>query len=272
MEPWATWSMGGVPAHNRGLEWDGLWGPFQPASFCDSMPLYLLWEAERLEKAALVRPANHSRLSCMLAKALRSLTSRRISCWGMSLSPRLPMRTSDSLPKAALKCKAKPPSDRQHRSASGKYRFHSGEGQTTQCKTPPGQDLRKLVLWRLTNLIKVKKIHHIMQILTPLSQGMFVYHSPFTHNLRISFHSQTSSRSILTPPSPSIYALPTHAGDFRTSLGYTTNNSLVMFLISPCKSALLIPTSIFFIHTSKYTSCKVWWLITTNRQRNDSEY
>lgn len=64
-----------------------------------------------------MRPANHSRLSCMLAKALRSLTSRRISCWGMSLSPRLPMRTSDSLPKAALKFKAKPPSDRQHRSA-----------------------------------------------------------------------------------------------------------------------------------------------------------
>lgn len=41
---------------------------------------YSLWVAERLEKAALVRPASHSRLSCRLAKALRSLTSRRISC------------------------------------------------------------------------------------------------------------------------------------------------------------------------------------------------
>lgn len=68
-------------------------------------PRHLLWDAERLEKADFVRPASHSRLSCMLAKALRSLTSRRISCGGMSLSPRFPIRTSDSLPKAALKNK-----------------------------------------------------------------------------------------------------------------------------------------------------------------------
>ena len=66
---------------------------------------HLLWEADRLEKADFVRPANHSRLSCMLAKALRSLTSRRMSCGGINLSPRFPIRTSDSLPKAALKSK-----------------------------------------------------------------------------------------------------------------------------------------------------------------------
>lgn len=66
---------------------------------------YLLWDVERLEKADFVRPANHSRLSCMLAKALRSLTSRRMSCGGINLSPRFPIRTSDSLPKAALQSK-----------------------------------------------------------------------------------------------------------------------------------------------------------------------
>jgi len=129
-----------------------------------------------------------------------------------------------------------------------------------------------------TRLVKGNKSHQSEENISyyadpdPSVSGNVCLPFSLTHNLRISFHSQTSSRSILTPPSPSIYALPTHAGDFRTSLGYTTNNSLVMFLISPCKSALLIPTSIFFIHTSKYTSCKVWWLITTNRQRNDSEY
>lgn len=67
---------------------------------------YLLWDVERLEKADFVRPASHSRLSCMLAKALRSLTSRRMSCGGINLSPRFPIRTSDSLPKAALRNKA----------------------------------------------------------------------------------------------------------------------------------------------------------------------
>lgn len=63
---------------------------------------YLLWDVERLEKADFVRPANHSKLSCMLAKALRSLTSQRMSCGGINLSPRFPIRTSDSLPNAAL--------------------------------------------------------------------------------------------------------------------------------------------------------------------------
>ena len=63
---------------------------------------YSLWDVERLEKAAFVRPANHSKLSCMLAKALRSLTSQRMSCGGINLSPRFPIRTSDSLPNAAL--------------------------------------------------------------------------------------------------------------------------------------------------------------------------
>ena len=67
---------------------------------------YLLWDVERLEKADFVRPANHSKLSCMLAKALRSLTSRRMSCGGINLSPRFPIRTSDSLPKAALQNKS----------------------------------------------------------------------------------------------------------------------------------------------------------------------
>ena len=63
---------------------------------------YLLWDVERLEKADFVRPANHSKLSCMLAKALRSLTSQRMSCGEINLSPRFPIRTSDSLPNAAL--------------------------------------------------------------------------------------------------------------------------------------------------------------------------
>lgn len=93
---------------------------------------YLLWLPERLEKAALVRPANHSRLSCMLAKAFRSLTSRRSSCWGMSLSPRLPMRTSDSLPKAALKHKPKAPSEMQHRTRRERHQLHHREGPTSQ--------------------------------------------------------------------------------------------------------------------------------------------
>lgn len=114
----------------------------------------LLWVAERLEKAALVRPANHSRLSCMLAKAFRSLTSRRISCWGMSLSPRLPMRTSDSLPKAALKCK----NEASLRNRAQGQQGGDGEGQTTQSRTAPGQDLEPVVSWSFESLIKVNKI------------------------------------------------------------------------------------------------------------------
>lgn len=54
---------------------------------------------------------------------------------------------------------------------SGRHWFHHGEGQTIQCKTPPGQHCRKLTLWRLTNLIKVNKTCHIMQILTPSVSG-----------------------------------------------------------------------------------------------------
>lgn len=114
----------------------------------------LLWVAERLEKAALVRPANHSRLSCMLAKAFRSLTSRRISCWGMSLSPRLPMRTSDSLPKAALKCK----NEASLRNRAQGQQGGDGEGQITQSRTAPGQDLEPVVSWSFESLIKVNKI------------------------------------------------------------------------------------------------------------------
>lgn len=54
-------------------------------------------------KKALRRPASHSMLSCRLARAFRSLTSRRISFWGISLSPRFPVSTSDSLAKATLR-------------------------------------------------------------------------------------------------------------------------------------------------------------------------
>jgi len=135
------------------------WYPFLRQRF--SYGSYLLWVAERLEKATLVRPANHSRLSCMLAKAFRSLTSRRISCWGMSLSPRLPMRTSDSLPKAALKGKPKPPSAIQHRTAKGRHHLHHGEGQTGQRRTVLAWGLKNVVWWSFWSLVTVNILQFI---------------------------------------------------------------------------------------------------------------
>lgn len=56
----------------------------------------------KLVKNALRRAASHSMLSWRLARAFRSLTSRRISFWGINLSPKLPVSTSDSFAKAAL--------------------------------------------------------------------------------------------------------------------------------------------------------------------------
>lgn len=57
----------------------------------------------RLLKKPLRRVASHSMLSCRLARAFRSLTSLRISFWGISLSPRFPVKTSDSLANATLR-------------------------------------------------------------------------------------------------------------------------------------------------------------------------
>lgn len=61
-------------------------------------------------------------LSCRLARAFRSLTSRRISFWGISLSPRFPVSTSDSLAKATLKKERK----KVKRKTGREYRFSAG--------------------------------------------------------------------------------------------------------------------------------------------------
>lgn len=37
MGPWAADLGGGSPDNGTGLEMDGLYGPFQPRQFCDSM-------------------------------------------------------------------------------------------------------------------------------------------------------------------------------------------------------------------------------------------
>lgn len=189
------------------------WFPFLRQRF--SYGSYLLWVDERLEKAALVRPANHSRLSCMLAKAFRSLTSLRISCWGMSLSPRLPMRTSDSLPKAALKCKPKPPSEIQRRTARGRHELHCGEGQTSQCRTVPAWGLKN-VWWSFWSLVTVNN--------TSVSGSFFSILLPaFTisefHVIPRSYKRHPNQLSHLFAP-PSVYTLLRHAGAFRVTLGY----------------------------------------------------
>lgn len=67
-----------------------------------SLRLYSLCVWGKLAKNVLRRAASHSMLSWRLARAFRSLTSRRISFWGINLSPRFPVSTSDSLAKATL--------------------------------------------------------------------------------------------------------------------------------------------------------------------------
>lgn len=69
----------------------------------------------KVAKKALRRAASHSMLSCRLARAFRSLTSRRISFWGISLSPRFPVSTSDSLAKATLKKERKKEGEEENR-------------------------------------------------------------------------------------------------------------------------------------------------------------
>lgn len=70
----------------------------QTDKYTDSLEL-----CGRLLKKLLRRVASHSMLSCRLARAFRSLTSLRISFWGINLSPRFPVKTSDSLANAALR-------------------------------------------------------------------------------------------------------------------------------------------------------------------------
>lgn len=163
---------------------------------------YSLWDVERLEKAALVRPASHSRLSCRLAKALRSLTSRRISCWGISLSPKFPIRTSDSLPKAALKGKAKPPSGMWNWGQQEEASVTPQEGQNSPRGTIPGM---------FSEGIPEKNP----------SVPVFSHPSPCIYNPGIPPHSsqfQTPSQSTPTPPHPT--GNPHLAGASRVSLGF----------------------------------------------------